>query len=308
MYYPFLRGKRHELSALRKTASNLDSMKVRPIIEPVKESTNTLLRTVRELNANNINPLVIINPLVGDLVGNNSSDFFSDLIGEGLNFFPCIAFSQQNITSACQLANHLLGDGVDFATYFRDEPTVNVSNITSNALVNTVRATPNLSQIFQSQIPRLVKITDSFEAQSRNADYSTHPYVFSDAHVTYTNLPNAVGFGDYQIVGEPYTENGGPARAVAIHITYIEPACNDLMLIKHCVSTINSGTTSNTGGKFLEALGALITFANQTPALDQTTVGFQAFIDLYNRQHYPNLGPVKENSMMHHIETISNYL
>lgn len=308
MYFPFLRGKRHELSALRKLASRLDSAKVKPIIEPVKEELNTLFRTVIELNKHQIQPLIIVNPLVGELATHNRSDLFSQLVDKKVNFLPCIAFSKQNITHAYMLANKLLEDAIDFATYFKDEPTINVSNIIISAQINTVRATLNLSQKFQIQTPRLVKIMDHFEAQARNADYSSQSYVFSDIHATYANLSNAIGFGDYQIVGEPFSENGGPARAVAIHITYIDPMSNDLMFIKHFVSTIDSGTTSNTANKFLEALNSLIIFANQTSAIDQNTKGFIQFKDLHHRQHYPNLGPVKENSIMHHLEIISKYL
>ncbi|MGF1689311.1 sce7725 family protein, partial [Photobacterium japonica] len=303
MYFPFMRGKRHELSALRKIVASLNPEKIRPIIEPVKANCNNLFITIRDLNAHNISPLVIINPLVGELIDNNSAHLFSELEDENLTFLPCIAFSLDNVPTASQLANQFMSDGQDFATYFKDEPTVDVSAITSRALVNTIRASSNTSHQFQSQMPQLVKITDSFSAQSRNADYPIQPYVFSDAHITYRYTPNAIGFGDYQIVGESFSENGGPARAVAIHITYIEPNNNDNMLIRHCVSTVSGGTTSNTAGKFLEALGQLIVFANQNAALDQSTHGFQAFVDLHNRRHFPNLGPVKENSIMHHIET-----
>ena len=303
-----MRGKRHELSALRKTASNLSPEHIKPIIEPVRSDKSELFRTIKELNKNNIHPLIIINPLVGQLTNSSPNDFLNELKTEKLTFLPCIAFNHQNLNHSIQLANQLISTQQRFATYFQDQPTTPVLNITTTAIFNTIRSTPNMSIQFQSQLPRVVKITDSFEAQNRNADYTIHPYFFSDSHLTYRDTANAVGFGDYQIVGEPFTENGGPARAVAIHITYINANDHNSMYIKHCVSTIDNGTTSNTASKFLEALDQLMLFNNQTIDLDQTTLGFQGFIDLHSRRHYPNLGPVKENSMMHHIETISNCL
>ncbi|KLN65718.1 MULTISPECIES: sce7725 family protein [Vibrio] len=304
MYFPFLRGKKHELSALRKTASRLNPEKFRPIIEPVKRNTNTLVRTVNELNSNQQTPVVIINPLEGELRG-NTTDIFTTLQNESLNFIPCIAFSHQNIQTAVQLAHQLATDDVVYATYFKDEPTVDVSQITQNAYINSVRSTDNSTEHFISGLPNLVKIKDCFQPQERNADYPTQPYVYTDAHLTYRNLPNAVGFGDYQIVGEPFSDTGGPARAVALHITYFNSNHNHFMFIKHCVSTIDSGTTGNTAAKFIEALGLLVQFAASTPDVDQTTVGFEEFLSLHQRRHYPNLGPAKENSIMHHIETIA---
>ncbi|NAW90265.1 MULTISPECIES: sce7725 family protein [unclassified Vibrio] len=306
MYYPYLRGKRHELSALRRTAKILDPNKVRPIIEPVKSSTVILERTISELNSNNQIPIVIVNPLEGQLVG--SPAVLNLLQSNNLNVLPCIAFSHQNLSSAIQLATQFCNNNVAFATYFRDEPVANVTAITSRALVNSVFVTQNTTNQFLTSIPRLVKIQDCFEAKERNADYPPHPYNYSDAHLTYLSMPNAVGFGDYQIVGEPYSDNGGPARAVALHINYINSSFNNHMFIKHCVSTLDSGTTSNTANKFLQALNELINFANQTPDVDQTTVGFSGLRTYHTNNHYPNLGPAKECSIMHHIESIGKYI
>ncbi|MEQ3492966.1 sce7725 family protein [Vibrio sp. SSH13-20] len=306
MYYPYLRGKRHELSALRRTANVLDPTKVRPIIEPVKTQTSVLERTISELNSNNQTPIVVVNPLEGQLTG--STAILNLLQSDNLNFLPCIAFSHQNMQSAINLATQFCDDNVDFATYFKDEPVTDVSAITSRAQVNAVFATQNTTSQFLARMPQLVKLQDCFAARGRNADYPLHPYNFTDAHLTYVNMPNAIGFGDYQIVGEPYTESGGPARAVALHITYINTSFNDHMFIKHCVSTLDSGTTSNTANKFLQALNELMNFANQTPDIDQTTVGFVGLSNYHRTQHYPNLGPAKECSIMHHIESIGNYL
>lgn len=259
-----------------------------------------------ELNNNGLSPLVIINPLEGELV--NSNAILSLYQQANITFLPCIAFSLNNFIQASALANQFVNDNLAFATYFKDEPLQNVSAITSRALVNSVFTTQNTSSLFLSSIPRLVKLQDCFSAQSRNANYSPVPYIYTDAHLTYTSLPNAIGFGDYQIVGEPFNENGGPARAVAIHITYINSQYNDYMFIKHCVSTLNSGTTTDTANKCMQALGDLMTFANQTSDIDQSTIGFSGLRDYHTRRHYPNLGPIKECSIMHHIETYNNYL
>ncbi|WP_231896624.1 sce7725 family protein [Vibrio mediterranei] len=300
-----MRGKKHELSALRKISSILDPQKVRPIIEPVKSNTTSLIRTITLLNSHQHRPLVIINPIEGELA---QSNLLSLLQNPDISFLPCVAFTHNNVTTATQIANQFIQDHVEFSTYFRHEPTANLGHITSQALINSVFSTSNSTHTFLSTLPNLVKIQDCFTASARNADYSILPYNFSDAHLTYQNLPNAIGFGDFQIVGEPFSSSGGPARAVAIHITYINSQANDLMYIKHSVSTIDSNTTTNTGAKCIEALQSLVSFANQTPDINQQTIGFTELLDYHTRRHFPNLGPIKECSMMHHIETLNSYL
>lgn len=41
------------------------------------------------------------------------------------------------------------------------------------------------------------------------------------------------GFGDFLIVGDEFSESGGPAYAVAIHLTYINTKHEDEMYIYH---------------------------------------------------------------------------
>ena len=57
MYFPILRGKQFELIALREISNILKAQKsiVSPIIEPVKESSSVLKKTLEVLRANDIN-------------------------------------------------------------------------------------------------------------------------------------------------------------------------------------------------------------------------------------------------------------
>jgi len=145
--------------------------------------------------------------------------------------------------------------------------------------------------------------------KNRNSDYSTQPQFFSDAHLTFTNPleQNQIGFGDYLIIDKAWSESGGPAFVIALHITYIE-SNNFNMYVKHNLSISSPGNQSDPAGKFQEALHSMLQFANQTPSLDQSTLGFKEYIRIYNNKHYPGLGIPKKLSMMHHIETINNYL
>ena len=51
------------------------------------------------------------------------------------------------------------------------------------------------------------------------------------------------GFGDFLIVGEDYSEAGGPACAVAIHLTFIDPDQNNSMCGADAVRVRSSCST-----------------------------------------------------------------
>ena len=68
----------------------------------------------------------------------------------------------------------------------------------------------------------------------RNRDYEPLEK-FSDLHVTFED-EGMDGFGDFLIVGDDFSESGGPAYAIAIHLTFIDPDKEDEMWIHHFLS------------------------------------------------------------------------
>lgn len=309
MYFPYMRGKQYELAALKEVAHKLRNDKVQPIIEPVKDNITPLCNAINTLNDVGINPHIIINPEVGDLA-NDSADYLYNLINqETVSFIPCVRLHNQNISYVDTLLNQFISNGIVFSLYIQEDIQTNVSAYTSNASANIIFDQSRYSHTFSNSLPNSVIISSAFPAERRNADYSTHPQFFSDAHLTY-NAPlvqNQIGFGDYLTIDNAWSTAGGPAFVIAVHITYIENI-NSNMYVKHCISRSNPDDQSNPAGKFQEALSSMMQFANQTPSLDQNTLGFQEYINIYNRSSYHALGVPKKLSMMHHIETISNYL
>lgn len=70
MYYPYLRGKRFELNAIKELVNNnLLSNTVIPIIEPVKRNTDELMQLIDLLNSKKKKFVIIQNPEVGDYKG-----------------------------------------------------------------------------------------------------------------------------------------------------------------------------------------------------------------------------------------------
>ena len=111
------------------------------------------------------------------------------------------------------------------------------------------------------------------------------------------------GFGDFSIVGDQYSI-GGPAYAVAIHLTYLNEEKD--MYVRHFISDRNE-SPSNPGGKFKEALNKLILEINEDDSSMFHSSACDEFIALYNREHYPGLGYSKKLSMQHHLELIADY-
>lgn len=92
MYFPLLRGKQFEFTALRELSAIVPNSLFRPVIEPVRENTKQLEATINSLNKNNITPLVIVNSEIGELKG-KTDQFINELYKiKGISFTPCIKY------------------------------------------------------------------------------------------------------------------------------------------------------------------------------------------------------------------------
>lgn len=147
-----------------------------------------------------------------------------------------------------------------------------------------------------------VIIKDSFNRLSRNADYVPDEY-FSDLFSTYK--PDFYGFGDFQIVGVG-TGGGGPAHAVALHLTYLKEPNGQEIWVRHFVSDDKLGT-SNVQGKYFQALRKLVTFLNQYSNTPET-IGAREYRENLIDGVFHQLGYPKKLSMKHHIELMIQVL
>ncbi len=308
MYYPYFRGKQYELIAIRENVQRMGSSIV-PIIEPVKRSTSGLRRALESLRESGCHFVVVANPRCGD--------FKND---------PVPLHKELAVIGVSDYANCALGCIADASTSPEDIETVaslhpNVSVIhagfhsaaTLSAHLAAVLGgsqhifldgqTSRLYRRHFQEQPRIL-IRDGFVSRTNRE----HPDVehFSDLHVTYDEL-SMNGFGDYLTVGDDYTETGGPAYAVAIHLTYVDPNEDNDMFVKHYVSDRQMSPV-DPGGKFLEALQKLVHDADRENSSIFQSDAVQEFRGLLQREHYPGLGYVKKLSMQHHIELMANFL
>lgn len=315
MYHPYFRGKQFELITIREMAKILARSAFVPIIEPVKEPLSGLERTLRAICDAKGKAIVVINPDYGDHAEDGAS-IFSLLNSE----FP----REEGIAAGILLKDGMTVDNaIEYCNRqeYCNPVFIHAGFSEPKKLAEKLEDSRKKSQhVFVERYcgklyrkhfehSKRILLRDGFLGNGfqrrRNADYP-EVEVFSDLHVTY-NEDRMNGFGDFLIVGDDYSEGGGPAYAVAIHLTFIDPDKDDVMYIYHFLSTTRD-TPTDPAGKFGQALTKLIDKLNSRNSKLFEGEAIQEFRGLHDKQHFPGLGYVKKLSMKHHIETLSNYL
>ncbi|MGW8462535.1 sce7725 family protein [Pseudomonas sp. CLCA07] len=301
MYFPILKGKQNELIALRELSEIIDSQYIKPVIEPVRENISPLKRTIKKLAENGIVPLVVINPSLGDYVGGEDS-ISLHLESEEGEYLPCVKIKNPQDIAAIRLFQSFEGRAAVYIESSVDRALVDVINASMYTLVNPAR----VSTAAFSQLRNKVVYGDFFKKEVKNSDYAEDS-LFSGLHTEYRGLENVVGFGDFTILSEDYSESGGPAYVVAVHLSYINREEYDAMHVRH-FSSYDDRTPTNPGGKFMDALNKLVQYVSVNPGKFNRTSGLDEFLSLHSSRHFPGLGSVKKISIKHHIETTCDYI
>lgn len=305
MYYPYLRGKQNELILLREQAELISKSKIIPIIEPVKKNLNPLNRAIKQLDIHNTKYIIIINPIHGDF--KSDSSLLIDNLGMSANLIiGIIITAKSKMADIIDLLEEFKTNKIAILHQGFTEGKALVENIADYNISKHIFVNTEQNKLYQrhfQSVGERILIRDSF-AKRVNALYTPEEH-FSDLHITYPE-ENMDGFGDFLIVGDDYTESGGPARAVAIHLTYLKSSDDDNMYIKHYVSERVEGVT-DPGGKFLEALKKLVNDIDKYSD-EFETEACEQYKKLYKDEHFPGLGIVKKLSMQHHLEIIAKYL
>jgi hypothetical protein len=311
MYYPFIRGKQFELVMLREMAPRFAEWGFVPIIEPVKGNFPALIRALNELMEKHCRFILIANPSVGELKQDNSSlrsEIFDshlqncDNYSVGLNMTASdsleIARSFFKAHSKPIAIIHSgFSDGKGLSTIIgEDKPT-----ITEQVFVGQLSST--LYRRHFKGVTRVI-VEDGFVIRNNREYPASEP--FSELYLTYPDM-GCDAFGDFLIVGSDFSEGGGPAYAIAIHLTYADPDADNAIAIKHYVS-IQVDTPKDPAGKFLEALKKLVDDVRKPGSPILKTTAVEEYFRLYKDKHFPGLGYVKKLSMQHHIELMAHLL
>ncbi len=312
MYFPYFRGKQNELILLRENAELIAESKVIPIVEPVKSNLNPIKKSLDALVENSAEFILIANPHHGDFVDDGDGlieKILSDKSGahEGL-ILGYIFDGDTELDDFVTFANKYSGNRIAIIHYGYSsgrrlaEVLSDFENVEYHIFIEEY-ARRRYRRSFKKDGVKRVLIRDGFVKRSNRE----HPSVerFSELHIMFDE-EGMEGFGDFLISGDEYSESGGPAYAVAIHLTYIDEDEEDDMFVKHYVSDRNS-TPADPGGKFLEALDKLLLDVDRDTDI-YSSKAVDEFRSLHKKQHFPGLGMVKKLSMQHHVELIADFL
>ena len=309
MYYPYFRGKQYELITIRDNADMFHKHDFVPIIEPVKRSLSGLKRALEAIRDAGASAVLIVNPHHG----NHSTDAQAiealihdelqgqDLISVGIALTDASGLEEiESLLAAHEgysvtLVHAGFAEGRQLA-----DRLAQFKNVERHVFFNE-----HCGKLYQRHFRNYerVLLKDGF-IRRRNRD---HPQVefFSDLHATFED-EGMSGFGDFLIVGDDYLETGGPAYAVAIHLTFIDPNRDGEMHIFHFISE-RQDTPTDPAGKFAESLDKLVAEVNRPGSYLLQTRAVKEFLYFHEKGHYPGLGYVKKLSMQHHIETLAHY-
>jgi hypothetical protein len=303
MYYPYLRGRQYELIALRELLDkDLIGDKIIPLVEPVKASP-TLLSFLKLYTEKGKVFGIVQNPKYGTFFNEMERSDMDNYKERYFSFFhnydclkPVYVFNkkihetkplsiQQKSIAVCADENIIQSNSKLAAEY-------NVEHF----------LIPDKRVFKRGILGNRILMADNFKKQQRNVDYGNSPdEFFSDDHLHFKN-EGYIGFSDFSIIGDDYTESGFAPLAVAIHMVYFDSSKN--LQVHHFVSDSNVDY-NDPAGKFGEALKKLV---DSSLLKKSNTYAYKEFQYFYDNGIYSGLGVVKKLSLMHHIELISHYL
>ncbi|MEA3544439.1 MAG: sce7725 family protein [Thermodesulfobacteriota bacterium] len=307
MYYPYFRGKQYELITIRENAKLMSQANIIPIIEPVKRSLSGLRRALEALVAQKAQFVLVMNPVHGE-INEGAEELQSEIVDDLLADYGCslgyIVHSKTSIDSIkafCQRQDK----AISIIHYGYPRGSELAEEVSSIVRVNGhIFIDKHCSRLYRRHFSNnfRVLVNDGFVKRTNRE----HPVVehFSDLHITYQD-EGVDGFGDFLIVGDDFAEGGGPAYAIAIHLTYVDRNEDNDMFVKHYISDRTTSPT-DPGGKFLEALQKLVDDVEDPNSMILRSEAVDEFLELHNRRHFPGLGYVKKLSMQHHIELLAS--
>lgn len=309
MYFPFMRGKLHELLALQRLGESLAAQgNVWPVLEPVKRGAgDRFFRQIARIAESGVPLCVVENPSKGPLRQDPEAvrkKLLGEILQEHANIMPSFLVGPGTNPRAVQeFLSRTKRDRVAIVHVGAVTRSEEVARLLDDRVEVQIFRQGRTSEEYRRTFSRglSVSLADSFNRQPRNVDYPVMEF-FSDA-LTKHRSEGYGGFGDFLVVGDFYRDSGGRALAVAIHHTNQES--NGDVWIRHFLSDRTEGLGVDTPGKFREALRKLVRFIRSEDN-SHYTEGCREFVELHRNGHFPGLGVVKQLSMRHHIELIAN--
>jgi hypothetical protein len=142
----------------------------------------------------------------------------------------------------------------------------------------------------------ITRQTFDVQPKLRQDAWATREF-FSDMNTAAGN-PDGLDFGDFSIVGNYYTDSGGPAYAVTIHHIHFQEDSGPLD-ISHFISN-RTKSRVDTPGKVIEAVEKLVLALNELNP--SNTEACDEYRKMANLQVSKGLGYLKRLAIQHHLE------
>lgn len=305
MYFPYLFGRRFELLSLRDCAAELPlNATVVPVLEPVKSNPNDLKRCLRALGSNGTHAVVITNPRQGDFRDDGAGALRTALAED---------FEQHSSLLPGLLCNQRvrMREVTGFLAHYPNKDVAILywgPQLTDNELRTLVAERhvrfhislhDQMAAAQRALLPpgKAVEIRDRFNALPRNADYAGSEY-FTDSHLNFQ--ANAVGYGDYSVIGSTFHEGGGPAHAVAIHAIFKQGPTGHIW-VEHFISDDVEPEVGSVEGKFHQAAAKLVRAATRRRGEFGQNGALSSYTSDVERNYFPGLGESKRRQIHHHI-------
>ncbi|MDD3123841.1 MAG: sce7725 family protein [Candidatus Izemoplasmatales bacterium] len=306
MYYPYLRGRQFELIALREYALHHgENNNIIPIIEPVKNTFNSMKLALPKLIEGHVKFALILNPQVGEI--NNPleiTDTLKEELVDSSKWIPTFIVTNNYLAVTSQIEESGYADIMLICSENTDSCDADFDKLALLPSIKYIVSTENktLKRKLKNFGKELIRLDDNFKAQKRNSDYlMMAEEKFSEEHLFYKEEGYA-GFSDYTVLVSDYIEGGAAPYAVAIHLTYQKE--NKEIWIKHFTSITNDDQ-SNIQRKFAEAAEKTVAFLNSKNIHNFATEELRAY---YNSRSYPGLGMVKKISIKNHLELMNDVI
>lgn len=308
MYYPYLRGRQFELIALREYAvQHGDKNNIIPIIEPVKNTFNSMRLAIPKFNEGKVKFALILNPLVGEIKKTKEiTEALNEELADLSNWIPAYIVTNNYRSIAAQIVDSGYTEVMLVCSEITDSSDIDFDTLVLSPSIKYVVSKENrtLKRKLANSGKDIIRLDDNFNAQKRNSDYLIMPEEkFSEEHLFYKE-DGYSGFSDYTVLVSEFLVGGAAPYAVAIHLTYQKE--NKEIWLKHFTSVTNDDR-SNIQGKFAQAAKKAVEFLDEKKIRNYASEELRGYYNNGNGT-YPGLGMVKKISIKNHLELMNNIL
>ncbi|MFI2842332.1 sce7725 family protein [Mycolicibacterium sp. PDY-3] len=306
MYFPYLYGRKNELLALRDVSADIQKLNITPVIEPAMAQPNGLVTCVQRLQDVGSSLDLIFNPSQGQF-GAGIPGTWRQPIDELIAAADVVKPTFQIVSDA---------DAAALPTFLQRFAGRSVGvvlrqpRISARDLASLLKGRDALVLVHTSANPRTylrdlptdlcVGVAASFDEQARNADFGDAEWFTAD-HLNFVT-DGRPGFSDFGPLPTTFSLSGGPAGAVAIHLTH--KAEDGTLWVQHFVSDTTDRDEGDVVSKIAEAVAKIAAEVTGDPDKFVETPGLRMFLE--NR--VLDLGSSKRQQLVHHFHTVADAL